>query len=249
MHEARKAIAAVAADAGAVWHVRLIQNHPAGSVERPVAGGGEIVRELLDAWLVGDGREGIGGACRGLRGVLASSPVHLVELLRLRVVGLHLVVGDGPGRRYTILVADLAEVLGAQAVERGAEHLAGAADEVVHFRGELLVIGVVPGVLRLVATIHKDILGPPVLRLASQEVPPLQQKDLLAGAGKPVDERPSPSPAADHDHVVVAHPLTPNSPRRSLRMILAAASIRARWEKACGKFPRWRPVLGSNSSA
>ena len=27
-------------------------------------------------------------------------------------------------------------------------------------------------------------------------------------------------------------------------MILAAASIRARWEKACGKFPRWRPVLG-----
>ena len=37
--------------------------------------------------------------------------------------------------------------------------------------------------------------------------------------------------------------------RRSLRMIRAAASIRARWEKACGKFPRWRPVPVSNSSA
>ena len=249
MHEAGPAIHRVAADAGAVGHVRLVQHHPAGSVEGPVAGGGEIVRELLDARLVGDGREGIGSACRGLRGVLASSTVHLVELLRLRVVGLHLVVGDGPGRRDAILVLDLAEVLGAQAVERRAEHLGRAADEVVHLRGELLVLGVVPGVLRLVAAVDKDVLGPPVLRLASQEVPSLQQQDLLAGAGEPVDERPSPGPAADHDHVVVAHALTPTSLRRSLRMIRAAASISARWEKAWGKFPRWRPVLGSNSSA
>ena len=31
--------------------------------------------------------------------------------------------------------------------------------------------------------------------------------------------------------------------------IRAAASISARWEKACGKLPRWRPVSASNSSA
>ena len=58
---------------------------------------------------------------------------------------------------------------------------------------------------------------------------------------EPVDERSAPGAAADHDHVVVAHTSTPNSLRRSLRMIRAAASIRARCEKAWGKFPRWRP--------
>jgi hypothetical protein len=36
---------------------------------------------------------------------------------------------------------------------------------------------------------------------------------------------------------------------RSARMILPAASIRARWEKAWGKLPRWLPVSVSNSSA
>ena len=39
------------------------------------------------------------------------------------------------------------------------------------------------------------------------------------------------------------------SSRRSARMIRAAASSSARWENACGKFPRWRPVAVSNSSA
>ena len=40
-----------------------------------------------------------------------------------------------------------------------------------------------------------------------------------------------------------------SSSRRSATMIRAAASIRARCEKACGKFPRWRLVSASNSSA
>ena len=40
-----------------------------------------------------------------------------------------------------------------------------------------------------------------------------------------------------------------NSLRRSTTMSRPAASIRARWEKAWGKLPRWLPVLVSNSSA
>lgn len=40
-----------------------------------------------------------------------------------------------------------------------------------------------------------------------------------------------------------------NSWSRSARMIRAAASISARWENAWGKFPRWRPVRVSSSSA
>ena len=39
------------------------------------------------------------------------------------------------------------------------------------------------------------------------------------------------------------------SSSRSATMIRAAASSSARWENACGKLPRWRPVAVSNSSA
>jgi len=38
-----------------------------------------------------------------------------------------------------------------------------------------------------------------------------------------------------------------SSSSRSARMIRPAASISARWENACGKFPRWRPVGVSSS--
>ncbi len=114
----------------------LVEHHPAGGVEGVVPGGGEVVGELLDARLVRDRREGIGRAGRRLGRILAAGAVHLVELLGLRVVRLHLVVADRPGGRDAVVVAQLAEVLRAQAVERRAVELGGAADEVVHLRLE-----------------------------------------------------------------------------------------------------------------
>ena len=214
-----------------------------------MAGRGEIVGELLDTRLVGDGRKRVGALEGGSGRVLAPSAVYLVELLRLRVVGLHLLVGDRPGGRETVLVLDLAEVLGAQPVERRPVQLGRAADKVVHLWFEGLVLGVIPGVLRLVAPIDEYVLGPPVLRLAGEEVAALQQQDLLAGRSEPIHQSPATGPTADHDDVVVAHTSIPNSFRRSLITIRPAASIRARCENACGKFPRCRPVLVSNSSA
>ncbi len=50
--EAGEAVAGGAAHAVAVRHVRLVQPDAARRVERVVAGGGEVVRELLDARLV-----------------------------------------------------------------------------------------------------------------------------------------------------------------------------------------------------
>ena len=84
---------------------------PHGAWNGLVAGGGEVVGELLDPRLVRDRRERVGRARRRLGRVLAARAVHLVELLGLRVVGLHLVVADRPGRRDAVVVAQLAEVL------------------------------------------------------------------------------------------------------------------------------------------
>src|SRR6185295_6417505 len=86
----------------------------------------------------------------------------------------------------------------------------------------------------------------PVLRLAGEPVPALEQENPLARRRETAHECPPSCAATDHDHVVVAHA---NSASVSSTMIRAAASIKARCENACGKFPRWRPVLLSNSSA
>ena len=114
----------------------LAQAHAAWGVERVEARRREVVRELLDARLVGDRRERVGRAGRRLGRVLAAGAVHLVQLLGHRVVRLQLVVGDRPGRRHAVVVAQLAEVLGPQAVQRGAVELRRAADVVVDLRLE-----------------------------------------------------------------------------------------------------------------
>ena len=124
---AGEAVAVRAAHARAVGHVRLVQPDPARRVEGVVPGGGQVVGELLDPRLVRDGRERVRSARVGLGRVLVVSAVHLVEVLRLGVVGLDLVVGDRPGRRDAVVVLELPEVLLPQAVERCAVELRRAA--------------------------------------------------------------------------------------------------------------------------
>jgi hypothetical protein len=217
-------------------------------VEGVVARGGEVVGELLDPRFVRQRGEGVRRTGRGLGRVFAAGAVHLVELLGQRVVGLHVVVGDRPGGRDAVVVAQLAEVLAAQAVERGAVELGRPAHEVVDLRLERLALGVVPGIGRHVAAVDEHVLCRPVVRLAWQPVAALEQQDALARRGEMPGQGAAPGPGADDDDVVVVGGHV-NSRNRSRRMIRAAASISARWENAWGKLPRWRPVSVSYSSA
>ena len=147
----------------------------------------------------------VGRAGGRLRRVLAARAVDLVELLGSRVVGLQLGVLDRPGGRDAVVVAQLAEVLRAQAIERRAVELGRPAHEVVHLRLECLALVVVPGVRRDVAVVDEDVRGAPVLRLAREPVASLEQQDPLAGRGEPLHERAAARAAADHDHVIGAH--------------------------------------------
>jgi hypothetical protein len=202
VHEAGEAVAVVAPDALAERHVGLVEQDAAGGVERAQAGLGEVVRQLLDPRLVADGRERVGRARGRFGRVLAARAVHLVELFGLRVVRLHLPVGDRPRRRDPAVVLELPEILLAQPVQSGAVALGRAADVVVHLRMEGRAVRVVPGVRRDVAVVHEHILGPPVLRLARQPTAALEQQDPLARWRQAVDERTAARAAADHDHVV-----------------------------------------------
>jgi hypothetical protein len=72
--------------------------------------------------------------------------VHLVQVLGLRVIRLQLVVGDRPGGRDAVVMAELLEVLGAKAVESCPVQLGRPTDEVVNLWLEALPLAVVPRV-------------------------------------------------------------------------------------------------------
>jgi hypothetical protein len=103
------------------------------------------------------------------------------------------------------VVAQRAEVLRAQAVQRGAVELRRAADEVVHLRLERLVLAVEPLVVRHVAVVDEHVGGLPVLGLARQPVAALEQEDALPGRREMAGERPPAGAGADDDHVEVLH--------------------------------------------
>ena len=139
---------------------------PHGAWNGLMARGLEVVGELLDPRLVRDRRVRIRSARGRLGRVLPARPVHLVSLLRERVVRLELVVRDRPGGRDAVVMADLSEVLLAEPVERGAVELRRAADEVVDSWLERLAVRVVPRVRRHVAVVDEHRLRQPVLELA-----------------------------------------------------------------------------------
>ena len=160
---ARIAVAPRAADARAAGPVGFVEEDPARRRERVVAGGGQVVGDLLDARFVGDGRPRVLLRPVTLGRVVAVVAVDLVQPLRLGVPGLEVVVAHRPGRRDAVGVLDLTEVLRAQPVEGGAVQLRRPADEVVDLRLERLAVGVVPGVGRDVLAVEEHRLGVPVL--------------------------------------------------------------------------------------
>ena len=131
-----KPVAGGAPDARAEGRLGLVEHDAARRVERVQPDPGQVVEQPLDPRLVRHRRERVRRRSRWLGRVLAADAVHLVELLGLRVVRLEHVVADRPGGRDPAVVLQLAEVLLAQPVQRGAVELGRAADEVVDLRLE-----------------------------------------------------------------------------------------------------------------
>ena len=220
---------------GAPSPVGLVEQDPARCRERVVPGGRQVVGDLLDARLVGDGGPRVLLRPRALGRILAVAAVHLVQPLGLGVEGLEVVVAERPRRRDAVGVLDLAEVLRAQPVERGAVQLGGPADEVVDLRLERGAVGVVPGVGRDVPAFQEHLLGLPVLGLARQEVAPFEQQDPLAGRREGVGQGAPTGPGPDDDDVVVVgHRALLDSSAADMtdrRRVLAGASS-SRWGEA-----------------
>ena len=74
------------------------------------SGGGEIVREVLEPWLMTYRWPRIALACGRFRRVLPTIAVHLIKVLGMRIVRFQLVVTDRPGRRDAAMMANLSKI-------------------------------------------------------------------------------------------------------------------------------------------
>ena len=128
--------------------------------------------------------------------------MHLIEMLGLGVIGLERVVADWPGRRDAVEMAQFAEILLAQTIERRAEHLGGAADKIVNLGLKRLSVRCQPGLRRDVAVDAEDVLDAPVAGFPRQPVAALEDQDPFPGRREPVGQSAPASAAADDDQVI-----------------------------------------------
>ena len=163
--EARETIAGRAADARAESGVPLVEQDAAGCMGRVQSKLCQVIVELLDAGFIRHRWEGVGGAPGWVGRIVAPVPVHLVQLLGLGVVGLKVLIVDGPRGGDTVEVAQFAEVALPKSVEGGAVQFRGPPDVVVHLGLEGLAVLVVPGVGGDVPVVNKYGRGVPVLNL------------------------------------------------------------------------------------
>src|SRR5262249_44993757 len=100
LHQARKAVTGVTADALGFVRVLLVEHDAEWNVEWLQSEAGKVVSELLDARLMRDRRMRIGRARPGVGGILATRAVHMIEILSRHVVRFQVVIANWPGGRY-----------------------------------------------------------------------------------------------------------------------------------------------------
>ena len=93
---AGEAVESVATHTASGFRVGLVEVHRDRQVKRLVVRPDQVVVELLDTRLVGDGWIRVRARARRLGRVLAGLAVDEVEPLGLGVVGLEIGIGDGP---------------------------------------------------------------------------------------------------------------------------------------------------------
>lgn len=106
--------------------------------------------------------------------------MHIEELLRARIEGLHILVSDGPRWRYAAVVTEFAEVFRAETEHRCAIDFSLAAHEIGLLRVQVLAFLIDPDVLRVIAVFEENIGGVPVGFFLGEKRPAFQDEYLFS---------------------------------------------------------------------
>src|SRR5229473_1500709 len=223
-----ESVAGVAADAAALVRILLVEHYADRHVEGLQSRAREVVGQLLDAWLMADGRPGIRGTGRRFGRIFSAVSVHLIEILSLRVVRLQIVITKRPRGRDSAVVAQFAEILFAQTEQSSTIKLRVTTHVIVSMRMQFLTVLIEPGFLGVVVAVHVDDLRVPVCFLAGNVVAALKNEDPLSGRRQVVGERSAARTGSDNDHVVaiVGHDANPPlAPQKMQRLLLSWWSL------------------------
>src|SRR5438132_14068984 len=91
-HQAGESVAGVAANAATLLRILFVEHDPDRNVEGLQAGTRKVIRQLLNTWLVADGRPGIRSLGRRFGWILAAIAVPLIKVFSLSVVRLQFVI-------------------------------------------------------------------------------------------------------------------------------------------------------------
>ncbi len=130
VYKARKAIAGVAANTGAILYVVFKALHAYWQMKRFEAETLQLIEHFQHPWFLRELRIGKGLGRRRLRGVFAALTVHEIEAFGFLVIRFELVIGDRPSGRDSVFVRDLFEIFFTQTQERGAEDLGVSAYQI-----------------------------------------------------------------------------------------------------------------------
>src|SRR5690606_14550340 len=108
---------------------------------------------------------------------------------------------DRPCRRNSIVMAQLAEILLAQAIECCTEHFGRAADEIMHLGLKRPAVAVVPCLGRDIAVLPEDSRRIPVQRLTFEPVAALEDEDDLSRGRQMPCKRAAAGAAADDNNI------------------------------------------------
>src|ERR1051325_9673647 len=158
---------------------------------------------MLNALFVTHGRILVRRAGPWLCRIFTAITVYLVKMLGGGVVRLEFVVADGPGRRDSAVMTNLAEVFFAQTKESSAVKLSVATDEIIRVRMQLLAVTVAPRLFGVVSRLEVYGARAPVVLFTRNVIAALEQQNLLARGRKFVGQRAAARARADDDYVVM----------------------------------------------
>ena len=129
--------------------------------------------------------------------------MDLVELLGLCVVRFQVAVADGPSRRNTAVMSNLAKILLTQTEQSSTVELCVAAHIVVCVGMQVATLNVAPDFLRVVSGVDIDGLRIPIVFLASDIIAAFENQNPLSRWSQVVGQRPSTRSRPDDDQVVL----------------------------------------------
>src|SRR6266496_2539495 len=130
--------------------------------------------------------------------------MHMIDSFSLCVIRLQFIIRKWPRRREATVMFDFAKVLFAETEQRRAIKLGVATDIIIGVWMQLAAVRVAPKFFRVVAATCIHLQGIPILFLARNKWPALEQKNLLAARGQMIRQSATARARTDNDKIVIA---------------------------------------------